>query len=280
MMNALNLRLIFPVIFLLLSLIISVASYAAEAQKVESVQSEPLLNVSKAGNSEQENKAIVFLELFSSQACVFCPQADRLFSDLLEQSNIVGVSCHVDYFRVRKGSLAKPFCTDRQSWYMKTLGAGPNYTPQLVVNGHHDVVGYKIEKIVDTLKQAEQENLFILNIVPGEQKGMFNFMLPKTDLKNDQEAKIWLLVYDRPHVLNIADGHNLGKSMNYINIVSHIDDLGPWDGSAVNKNIIPVVGLKQKGFIVLVQDVKSGSILALGSHEIVREKEIYGPYKP
>ena len=47
MMNALNLRLIFPVIFLFLSLIVSAVSYAAEAQKVESVVAEPLLNVSE-----------------------------------------------------------------------------------------------------------------------------------------------------------------------------------------------------------------------------------------
>ena len=45
-------------------------------------------------------KAPVVVELFSSQACVFCPRADRLFADLLKQDNVIGLACHVDYFDV------------------------------------------------------------------------------------------------------------------------------------------------------------------------------------
>ena len=40
----------------------------------------------------------VVVELFSTQGCMFCPVADRLFTDLRNRvPNVIGLSCHVDY---------------------------------------------------------------------------------------------------------------------------------------------------------------------------------------
>lgn len=211
----------------------------------------------------------VFVELFSSQACIFCPQADRLFSDLLTQPDVIGISCHVDYFKVRKGSLSQPFCTDRQGWYMQTLKAGPYYTPQMVVNGRYDVVGYKIDDVTATLDKAREEGFFRLNIVPAaDTDGSFDFILPPLELSKDAEMQIWLILYDKLHDITIADGRNHGKVMQYVHIVSGLEFMGPWDGTMAERHIKPLLTDRHGGFIVLVQDKNDGHIVAAGDYKI------------
>lgn len=214
-----------------------------------------------------EENTPVFIELFSSQACVFCPQADRLFADLLTQENIIGLSCHVDYFKVKQGSLSQPFCTERQNWYMKALQAGPNYTPQMVINGRYDVVGYKMDDVIDTLKTAQQDNLIILAITINNAVGTYSITLPEIKTAQEQPAKIWLALYDDIHDITIADGRNQGKTMPYQNIVSIFTELSPWDGKETIRNFSLPDAKDKKGFVILVQNEQSGALLAVGHYQ-------------
>lgn len=219
--------------------------------------------------SQPEARAAVFIELFSSQGCTFCPQADRLFADLLKQDDVIGIACHVDYFNVRNDDLARPFCTDRQKWYMQTLKTGPQYTPQMVVNGRYDVVGYKIDDVKETLEKARQERFFMLNIVPNpDANGSYDFVLPATELEEDTDMQIWLALYNKEQNLTITDGRNRGKSMQYVNIASGLHFLGSWDGRMETRQIKPDLKEGHGGFVIFIQDKNSGGIAALGRQKI------------
>lgn len=209
----------------------------------------------------QEPAPIVVLELYSSQACVFCPAADRFFGDLVQTTSLIGLACHVDYFDVRQGSLARHFCSERQSDYMTRLRAGPNYTPQMVVNGHIDVVGYRHDKVSEALKEAALDGVEQVDIAPAADKGSYTLALPEAAAG---EYTLWLMVYDRPHDVKIAEGNNRGALVTYVNVVSDLKALDPWDGTAQVRTVPTDLTDANAGFVVLAQDAKTGRVVAAG----------------
>jgi hypothetical protein len=105
----------------------------------------------------------VVIELFTAKSCVFCPQADRLFAELAGQPGVIALACHVDYLK-DGDALAQDFCMERQNWYMDRLHAGPNYTPQLIVNGSKDAVGYKTDIVTALVHQKRGDDIAPIGI--------------------------------------------------------------------------------------------------------------------
>ena len=94
----------------------------------------------------------VVLELFSTQACTFCPRADALMADLVDHPSLIALSCHVDYFDVEVGSRALPVCSSRQISYEGAMKHGPKYTPQMVFNGRLNAIGYREHDVAAMLE--------------------------------------------------------------------------------------------------------------------------------
>jgi hypothetical protein len=209
----------------------------------------------------------VVIELFSSQACAFCPQADRLFGDLIKQPDVVGLDCHVDYFDVRRGALSHPFCTARQTRYEELLHAGPNYTPQMVMQGQFDVIGYKTDAVNAGIKAAQTAGAAWLKITPSPQ-GFSAALPPGWKAPAGAAPTVWLMLYDRPHSLTVAGGRNRGQAMTYSHIVSAMSDLGPWPADQDVMTLTPPLTAGQQGFAVLLQDKNTGRILAAGKYEV------------
>jgi hypothetical protein len=204
----------------------------------------------------------VVLELFTSQACPFCPAADELMGQMIQQPGVIGLSCHVDYFEVKTSPLGKDFCTARQNEYNRLIGTGPRYTPQVVVNGAADVVGYDGGKISAAILKARSERMVLVDVAPAQTGYIVS--LPETDLK-DQSVRLWLVLYDKPREATIKDGGNSGKTIAYYNVVSDLVDFGVWDGAAMEKTVSPIMAANNAGFVVLAQDISTGRIIAVGS---------------
>ena len=207
----------------------------------------------------------VVLELFSSQACIFCPRADRLFADLVAtQPDMIALACHVDYFDVKQGSLSQPFCTARQTWYERLLRSGPAYTPQVVMQGGIDVVGYKMEAVIAGLKKAAQLPTMPLYIFVTDKDNEFRVALPDTALPLGAHAVLYLVIYDRPHEVTIAEGRNKGQKITYYNIISDLRDQGAWPDRQQGTVVTAPLTDANEGFALLLQDTATGKILAAG----------------
>lgn len=239
---------------------------ASKAQQSLSPAAAPVATVETEAVAPDGELLVV--ELFSSQACVFCPKADALLSELILRPDVIGLACHVDYFDVRSGSLSRPFCTSRQSWYMQVLGAGPNYTPQMVINGYRDMVGYKAEDVRHTLQKAQEAKGPVrLEIVAAGIADSFTLSWPALMAVNLPEpATIWLAVFDKPHNLIVAEGRNKGTPMRYENIISRQQDLGAWSPAVENQTIEIKLESGDKGFAVLIQGQQSGHLYAAGQY--------------
>lgn len=204
----------------------------------------------------------VVLELFTSQSCGFCPPADALIGQMAQQQSIIALSCHVDYFNVAKNSLGKGFCTRRQNDYNRIIGTGPRYTPQLVVNGHLDMIGYQTGKVSAAILKARGEKVALVDIKKDE-AGTYSFSLPSINIKN-AEVRLLMAVYDMPKTLSLMEGSNFGKKLTYYNVVSDLKDLGPWDGKALSQSLPAHMSGQNAGLVVLAQNVKTGNIIAAG----------------
>lgn len=211
-----------------------------------------------------ESKALkppVLLELFTSQGCSFCPPADELMGQMIQQDGIIGLSCHVDYFAVRQNPLGKSFCTQRQAQYNRRIGKGPRYTPQLVVNGQSEMIGYQTGKVSAAILKARAARIFSIPVV--SESGAVQFSLPSHDLETNA-ANIWLAVYNNPYDMTVLEGQNFARKITYHNVVSRMEDLGPWDGEAVSRRLELILDTKEKGVAVFVQDTASGAIIGAG----------------
>lgn len=205
----------------------------------------------------------VVLELFSSQGCAFCPPADALMGQMVQQDGIIGLSCHVDYFGIKQNSLGKHFCTLRQNEYNRLIGTGPRYTPQLVVNGHYDVIGYETNKVNAAILKARGDKIAPIDIVPTGVNG-YSFSLPQKEFGPPDAVQLWLAVFDLPHSIAITEGSNFGKKITYFNVVDKIQALGAWDGTAGTKTITVPFEKQNAGFAVIAQNTRTGHIIAAG----------------
>jgi hypothetical protein len=216
--------------------------------------------------SETMESGATVAVLYSSQACAFCPEADRFFARLVEKTDIIGLACHIDYFDVTKGALSKTFCTRRQQRQVAEIPGAFVYTPQIIINGRYDVLGHKIQRVADQLIAAAKRNTVTrLDIAAQEgEKGVYNFALPARELSG--QGTLWLAVYDAPHDIDIAEGANKGEHLQYVHIVSVLEKLGTWDGRAKTVTTDLAPRDTHAGFVVLAEDAK-GRIVAAGEHD-------------
>lgn len=241
---------------LMFALLLSVPSYAQNAAP-------PLITAQPVPHPAPSVPPPVVLELFTSQGCAFCPPADELMGRMIQQQSIIGLSCHVDYFTVRKNNLGKSFCTKRQGDYNRLIGTGPRYTPQLVVNGHMDMIGYETGKVSAAVMKARAEKIGAIQMSEAG-KGAYSFTLPAIQ-KSADPITLWMAVFDAPHSMAITEGNNLGKSLTYFNVVSRMVDLGPWDGTPMARAINAEYQPGNGGVAIIAQNARTGHIVAAGS---------------
>ena len=220
----------------------------------------PFTVLAQGNQLSQQGASPVVIELFSSQGCPACPPADAYMKDLLESEGVIALSCHVDYFPVKNDALGKLFCTKRQSVYMHLIGRKSLYTPQMIVHGHMDVIGYEKEKVSASIVKGRAEQARDIRI-HSKGQGVYEFALAPKQLK--QGADLWLAVYRKPVTVK-----RRGKSITYYNTVSHFLPLGTWNGSAINRAVFPLVASDSAGFAVVAQDLSNGHVIAAGNYKL------------
>lgn len=111
-----------------------------------------------------EAERCVLVELFTSQGCNLCPEAEQLLGELAGRGRrVVPVAFHVDYFNDPwRDPYSDPFHSARQMAYHNTY-PGPKpaeyglyYTPMLMVDGAWSVNGRDRAAIESTMRLALQ----------------------------------------------------------------------------------------------------------------------------
>ncbi|WP_343245395.1 DUF1223 domain-containing protein [Sulfitobacter faviae] len=103
--------------------------------------------------AQQEQPVVV--ELFTSQGCSSCPDADAMLAELAEREDIIALALHVDYWDYIgwEDPFGDPAHAERQRGYAAVGGRRSVYTPELIVQGQTDIVGAKPMKLMDAVER-------------------------------------------------------------------------------------------------------------------------------
>src|ERR1700749_4412386 len=107
-------------------------------------------------------KGFAVVELFTSEGCSSCPDADALIARVQQQDKDLPVyvlAYHVDYWNRLgwKDAFSDAAYTDRQKRYASWLKLTSIYTPQVVVNWQTQFVGSEGVTLANSIKTALQQ---------------------------------------------------------------------------------------------------------------------------
>ena len=203
----------------------------------------------------------VVVELFTSQGCSSCPPADRILGLLADREDVIALGFHVNYWD-RLG-WPDPFATkagtERQYAYSPALGRGNVYTPQMVIDGRYDVVGFDAERIKVAIAQADAMSASRLSVgLAWREQGRLAYSLPA----GEGAARIRLVRFARKLDQDIERGENAGRHLSYSNVVREIVEVARWDGAAMDGEIeVDTAQDKAGGVALLVQDNRTMRML-------------------
>ncbi|WP_170382701.1 DUF1223 domain-containing protein [Ruegeria atlantica] len=218
------------------------------------------LSLLLASSVVAENDPVV-VELFTSQGCSSCPPADRLLHDLVQRDDVIGLALHVDYWDYIgwEDEYAIPGHTRRQRAYARQGERSMIYTPQMVVNGQHDVVGAQSREL-DQLINAHLSAAPEAEVKAARSGQDVTVNVTPIELDEDEVYDVRLVQYSPMRHASIRRGELAGHELDYANVVESWQLVGQWDGVAPQK--FSAVLTSDLPAVVLVQRAGHGPIVA------------------
>ncbi len=214
----------------------------------------------------------VVVELFTSQGCSSCPPAEALLNELADEDGIIALELHVDYWDYIGWAdpFASPRFTTRQRDYARQLELHYVYTPQMVIDGQHNVVGSHRDEVRAAIGEATQRGKpLVLDYI---EDGGDKIVIP-AGRSPEGGATVWLAIYDGRHETAVERGENSGRKLANRNVVRELEDLGVWTGERreIPVDMARMAALGRAGCAILVQQGRTGPIIgavaiSLASH--------------
>ncbi|RMF09950.1 MAG: DUF1223 domain-containing protein [Alphaproteobacteria bacterium] len=206
---------------------------------------------------------LTVVELFTSQGCSSCPPADRFLGELADRDDLLALSWNVDYWDYLgwRDTLARPQNTARQKAYNRAMGKSGVYTPQMIIDGRHEVVGSRRDEALALIENGQRKPFSADLVVTGSGP------VRRIEIGSgtpDTPASVWLVGFDRDHRVHIQGGELGGKVMRYRNVVRESEQLATWTGKPTVVEI-DLETMRERGrdaCAIIIQEGDAGPILA------------------
>lgn len=211
-----------------------------------------------ANPASAEPRAVV--ELFTSQGCSSCPEADKLLGEIAKDASVIAVSLPIDYWDYLgwKDTLADPKFTARQKAYSKARGDRQVYTPQVIVNGKTHALGSDRESIERAIKDSSgKAGVMSVPVKVAVAKGQITVSVPESSLP-ESAGEVWICSVAKEVPVAITRGENRGKEIIYHNVVRNWLKVGDWSGKAATWTV-PIENLNSQGVDGAIAFVQEGS---------------------
>ena len=191
----------------------------------------------------------VVVELFTSQGCSSCPPADALLRELARRGDVLALGFHISYWdRLGwKDPLSSEASTERQRAYAKRFNGGQVYTPQIVVDGMHEMIGSDRAAVFAALRETKPKTVAPVAIAADRH----SVTIGGGNGKGEGRGDVLLVRFARHRSTAVAAGENSGRTLEDANGVEALTTLGTWEGTAVNFPLEPPG--PGEGLAVLVQ---------------------------
>lgn len=215
-------------------------------------------------SSLSKSDAPVVVELFTSQGCSSCPPADRLAEALNARDNLYILTCHVTYWDYIgwKDTLGLEECNTRQRQYAKAAGSSRVYTPQVLINGHIDVVGNNKSGMIKAINVAQGQTIRKIGIV--RDGNTLNLDLP--DLERKGNNTIRFMMVKKSETTPIGRGENRNETVTYVQNVIGIYNMGTWNGQSETKSFDLPNNPNANEIVILVNGDRFGAVSAVGKY--------------
>lgn len=202
----------------------------------------------------------VVVELYTSQGCSSCPPADAYLAELAEESGVIALALHVDYWDYIgwEDKFGSPKATERQKSYARAIGSSTIYTPQMIVAGMDRVEGSNPEKVEGDIRRHQMaQSMVVLQLMRSGDKLVIH-AVAKAALPGP--VVVQLVRYHPQATVEIEYGENAGQTIDYSNIVMSWDRIADWQGTEDFQLTVPISG--DDPVVVIVQQPGPGLILA------------------
>jgi hypothetical protein len=207
-------------------------------------------------SARAETRAV--LELFTSQGCPYCPDADRILGKLAADPSLVTLTMPVDMWDYHgwKDTLANPRHSARQKAYAHIRGDRGIYTPQIIVNGAEQALGNERGEIEQAIAAVRRKGE-MLSVPVKLQPGRDNL---NVTVGNAGHAKgeVWLYALAKSVPVTIGRGENRGRTVTYHNVVRRWLKLGEWTGTSLSV-AVPNSEFKADGIDAVAVIVQRGA---------------------
>lgn len=172
----------------------------------------------------------VVIELFTAQGCAGCPEANARFEAAAGEPGVIALTWAVDYWDYLgwEDTFARPEFAQRQRDYRRPLRLRDVSTPQVVIDGHRQVVGAVADELQQVIDEEAARRVFPPEIefrTARDQVGVGSGPAP------DGGAEVVAVYYKPgPQTVVIAAGDNRGRTVRHMNVVRSVRVLGHWSG--------------------------------------------------
>lgn len=241
------------------------------------------------GGAGEGAAAPVLVELFTSQGCSSCPPADALLAELARRGDVLALALHVDYWDYIgwADTFGSPAYTERQKQYARAAGHRTIYTPQMVIGGVDQVVGYKPMQVAELIEAHQARppqarlalrrdgDVLAVRLVldlpasapevaragAGDTAAMATRSIAESQRMAGPGGYVVQLVrFERRASVMIERGENEGRRIDYANIVTDWQRVGEWDGVSDLALDLAVPG--PDAVAVIVQRAGMGPVVA------------------
>jgi hypothetical protein len=218
----------------------------------------------------------IVIELFTSEGCSSCPPADLLLQKLdknqpIRGAQLIVLSEHVTYWDHDgwKDPNSSPVLTERQSSYESALGSATAYTPQMIVDGTHELHLRNTKETEDVLINASRTPRIpvrIGEVAIDSSKPLLRAHI-ETDAGDAKHSADVYLALALDHVESqVLRGENGGKHLIHVAVVTQLTKVGKLQkgksfSQDVEMKLTPGTDEKNLRVIAFVQERGPGEVL-------------------
>ncbi len=235
-------------------------------------------------------RALVIVELFTSEGCSSCPPADRVLAQLQQSQPVAGAEVialgeHVDYWNYI--GWADPFSSPaygaRQEAYANALGRDGIYTPQMVVDGQIEFVGSNLNKAREAIAKAARASKADVQITARAGAGKDSLAIRLSvsvtnvpQINRGDVAEAILAITEDNLSSNVSRGENVGRKLAHSGVVRELRALGGIDAAtnsfAGETTVVIADGWKREDLraVVLVQERAHRRVLGAAALQLAK----------